>query len=135
MRQYADPKALTKRLAALYIERKTLEKEAQALAHEERDLIAQALELFPKKKLTQVVLDSGHKLTLGVAPIATVNDWPRLIADVAAHYDDPRYQGVIHKRVSPTALEKLSFEKCFVDGVVLEHKKTATFSAPRKPRN
>ena len=134
-RKYKSPKALTERIADLYTERKALEAAMEAIQKEERALTAQALDLFPEKDITQVVLDSGHKLALGTKPIATVNDWPAVIEDVAKHYDDPLYQGVIHKRVSPTALEKLAFEKKFVPGVVLEHQVTATFSAPRRKRS
>ena len=44
------------------------------------------------------------------------------------------YDGVIHKRVSPTELEKLHFDGIHLDGVVLDHKRVVTFSAPRGKR-
>jgi len=129
MRQYANPKTITERIAVLYAERKDLEKRAEELKREETALLEQCLTLFPRKDVTQVILDSGAKVTLGTQIIATVQSWPLLVADVAAHYGDERWQSVLHKRVSPTAIEKLSYDGVLVAGAVLDHKKVATFSA------
>ena len=133
VRTYRNPKSLVDRLASLYRDRKTLEAQTEELAREEARLLEQALVLFKEKGVTQCAMN-GYKVTLGTKPIATITNWGMLVGCVAAHAEDDRYLSVIHKRVSPTQLETLSYDQKFVQGVVLEHKKVATFSAPRERR-
>jgi hypothetical protein len=140
MRQYKNPQALVARLANLYAKRRELQTQVDELHAEERALLDQALALFTAQNLPSCEV-SGAKVRIGTQPIATIQDWHTLtqaVTDCARAHGPgearDRFLSVIHKRVSPTALEKLSFDKILLPGVLLEHKKVALFTAAREKK-
>ena len=134
MKQYKSLPALLRRLDLLYLERKVHEDSAAKLRHEQTQLEKQARELMEKGNVGKTTTPAGGSVTRTTQPTATVNDWSKVLAAVGKHVGDPRWESVVHKRVSASAVEKLSFEGVYVDGLVLAHQETCRYNAPRKKK-
>jgi hypothetical protein len=116
------PETIAKRLCELALRRLALEDQVKEIRDEEAKLMETGVAAFRARKAPQVDVDGFGKVTLVKQPIATVQDWEKVYRYAAEHPDS----GVVHKRVSATAVEKLAFEKVAVPGVVLDHKYALT---------
>lgn len=118
-RRYTNVKTISLKLADLTLQRLKLEDEIKRIKALEADLVAQGMKRFEATATSQVALPEVGDVKLVTEPVATVEDWDKVFAYAAAHPE----AGVVHKRVSPTQVEKLSFDGEVVPGVVLSHHK------------
>jgi hypothetical protein len=112
------PATIAQKLVNLTLRRLALEDQIKALKAEEGALMELGVARFRATGESYIGFDGVGDVKLVKAPIATIESWEAVLAWAAKSPD----AGVVHKRVSPTAIEKLLFEKVIVPGVVLDHK-------------
>lgn len=111
------PDSIARRLVDLTLARLALEDQIKTIRDEEQELLALGAQRFRETGESRIGFDGVGSVTLVKQPIATVKDWKAVLAFAAEHPD----AGVVHKRLSPTAIEKLSFDGVVVPGAVLDH--------------
>lgn len=117
------PKGVAERLAKLALRRLALQDQVNAIQAEERQILEAGLSVFRAKDCARYDLEGVGSVTRTKQPIVDIDDWGKVL-DYAARHPD---LGVVHKRVSPTAVEKLLMEKkVAVPGVKLDHKEVLT---------
>lgn len=133
-RTYRSLPALARRREALYQERRALAAQAQALEREERELDRQALTLLQSADVPSVACPGGGKIVLTTKATCDIRDWSAVLTAVGGHCEDEAWCAVVHRRVSPGAVEALVQAGTPVPGVVLNHQRVARFMPSRKKK-
>lgn len=103
-------------LVTLEMQRRLLTQKLDKIEKRQLELKAALVAPFTKTKLTEIE-DRHFRVFAQKQPTATIQDWRSVLYFAWEHPE----AGVVHKRLSPTAIEALAMADTLVPGAVLDH--------------